>query len=84
MEKEIEKASKSINSSVNWTEYDKWIKAGKPYQKHDELFIDQKLEIESAHKRPARTRSNNVVRRRKQENGFSSKKSHLKHREKKR
>ncbi|CAB4432737.1 unnamed protein product [Rhizophagus irregularis] len=74
-EEEIEKASKSINSSVNWTEYDKWIKAGKPYQEHDELIIDQKLENESAHKRPARTRSNNVVRRRKQENGFSSKKS---------
>ena len=52
-EEEIEKASKSINSSVNWTEYDKWIKAGKPYQEHDELIIDQKLENESAHKRPA-------------------------------
>ncbi|RGB39621.1 hypothetical protein C1646_754256 [Rhizophagus diaphanus] len=53
-EEEIEKATRIINSSVNWTEYDKWVKAGKPYQEHDELNIDQKLENESAHKRPAK------------------------------
>lgn len=40
---QLARASKSIKSSVNWTEYNKWVKAGKPFVEHDELmFIDQK------------------------------------------
>ncbi|PKK58754.1 hypothetical protein RhiirC2_795816 [Rhizophagus irregularis] len=42
-EEQLARASKSIKSSVNWTEYDKWVKAGKPFVEHDKLmFIDQK------------------------------------------
>ena len=52
-EEELEKASKSIKSSVNWTEYNKWVEAGRPFQEHDEIIMNQKLENGSPHKRSA-------------------------------
>jgi hypothetical protein len=52
-EEELEKVSKSFKSSVNWTEYNKWVKAGRPFQEHDEIIMKQKLKNGSPHKRSA-------------------------------
>ena len=52
-EEELEKASKSFKSSVNWTEYNKWVKAGRPFQEHDEIIMNQKLENGSTQRRTA-------------------------------
>ena len=38
---------------MNWPEYYKWVEAGKPFVEHDEIIMNQKLENESTHKRPA-------------------------------
>lgn len=44
-EEELEEASKRSRTSVNWTEYNKWVKDGKPYEEED--FIDQKCKNDS-------------------------------------
>ena len=46
-EEELEKASKSFKSSVNWTEYNKWVEVGRPFQEHEEIIMNQKLENDS-------------------------------------
>ncbi|PKY60932.1 hypothetical protein RhiirA4_485253 [Rhizophagus irregularis] len=47
-EEQLERASKSFKSSVNWAKYKEWVEAGKPFKEHDELLsidqADQKLE----------------------------------------
>ncbi|GES80024.1 hypothetical protein GLOIN_2v1774321 [Rhizophagus clarus] len=37
------KISESYKSSVNWTEYNKWLEEGKPFEEHEEieLFINR-------------------------------------------
>ncbi|RIA84823.1 hypothetical protein C1645_742046 [Glomus cerebriforme] len=41
-EDELKKISESLKSSVNWTEYNKWLKEGQPFEEHEEieLFIN--------------------------------------------
>ncbi|CAB5184606.1 unnamed protein product [Rhizophagus irregularis] len=74
-EEQLARASKNIKSSVNWTEYDKWVKAGKPFVEHDELmFIDQKRE-NGTYRRPTGTELYNVERRGERGTGNSSQKS---------
>ncbi|CAB4434912.1 unnamed protein product [Rhizophagus irregularis] len=75
-EEELQEASKISHSSVNWTEYDKWVKAGEPFKEHDELIsMNQKLENGSIQKKSAGTKQHNVIKIHKQENGISSNKS---------
>ena len=50
-EGELEKASKSFKSSVNWTEYNKWVEAGRPYEEHDEVLMNLELKNGSPQKR---------------------------------
>ncbi|CAG8761876.1 hypothetical protein GLOIN_2v1488768 [Rhizophagus irregularis DAOM 181602=DAOM 197198] len=53
-EEELQKASKISHSSVNWTEYNKWVKAGEPFKEHDELMsMNQKLKNGSTQRRLA-------------------------------
>ncbi|GBB83404.1 hypothetical protein RclHR1_10120004 [Rhizophagus clarus] len=42
-EDELKKISESLKSSVNWTEYNKWLKEGQPFEEHEEieLFINR-------------------------------------------
>ncbi|CAB5155640.1 hypothetical protein RhiirA5_361275 [Rhizophagus irregularis] len=72
---QLARASKSIKSSVNWTEYNKWVKAGKPFVEHDELmFIDQKRK-NGSYRKPTEIELYNVERKEKQETGNSFQKS---------
>ncbi|PKC05321.1 hypothetical protein RhiirA5_421038 [Rhizophagus irregularis] len=75
-EEELQKASKISHSSVNWTEYNKWVKAGEPFKEHDELMsMNQKLKNGSTQRRLAGTKQYNIIRTRKQGNEISSNKS---------
>ncbi|GBB85499.1 hypothetical protein RclHR1_01200013 [Rhizophagus clarus] len=75
-EEELQEASKLIHSSVDWTEYNKWVEAGEPFKEHDELLpMNQKLENGSTQRRSAGTKRRNVIRKQKQGNGISSNKS---------
>ncbi|GBC29306.2 hypothetical protein GLOIN_2v1488768 [Rhizophagus irregularis DAOM 181602=DAOM 197198] len=75
-EEELQKASKISHSSVNWTEYNKWVKAGEPFKEHDELMsMNQKLKNGSTQRRLAGTKQYNIIRTRKQRNGISSNKN---------
>ncbi|PKY60666.1 hypothetical protein RhiirA4_412779 [Rhizophagus irregularis] len=75
-EEELQEASRISHSSVNWTEYYKWVEAGEPFKEHDELMsMNQKLENGSTQRRSAGTKQHNVIRIRKQGNGISSNKS---------
>jgi hypothetical protein len=38
-EDELKKISESYKSSVNWTEYNKWLKEGQPYEEHEEIEL---------------------------------------------
>src|SRR5436305_7610476 len=42
-EDELKKISESFKSSVNWTEHNKWLKEGQPFEEHEEieLFINR-------------------------------------------
>jgi hypothetical protein len=44
-EDERKKISESFKFSVNWTEYNKWLKEGQPFEEHEEieLFINREI-----------------------------------------
>ncbi|GBB91201.1 hypothetical protein RclHR1_18390002 [Rhizophagus clarus] len=57
-EEELQEASKLIHSSVDWTEYNKWVEAGEPFKEHDELLpMNQKLENGSTQRRSAESKN---------------------------
>ncbi|RIA97629.1 hypothetical protein C1645_813871 [Glomus cerebriforme] len=75
-EEELQEASRISHSSVNWTEYYKWVEAGEPFKEHDELMsMNQKLKNGSTQRRSAGTKQHNIIRNHKQGNGISSNKS---------
>src|SRR5687767_6549279 len=39
-EEEIKKVVENSKGSVNWTEYNKWVEAGRPYEEHDEVLMN--------------------------------------------
>jgi hypothetical protein len=43
-EEEIKEVIKFSKDSVNWTEYNKWVEAGRPYEEHDEVLMNLELE----------------------------------------
>ncbi|CAB5116411.1 hypothetical protein RhiirA5_378585 [Rhizophagus irregularis] len=52
-EEDFKEASENFKSYVNWTEYDKWVEAGCPYEEHDEILMNLNLE----HNGSSQTRS---------------------------
>jgi len=42
-EDELKEIGESLKSSVNWTEYNKWLEEGQPFEEHEEieLFINR-------------------------------------------
>ncbi|RGB39194.1 hypothetical protein C1646_740246 [Rhizophagus diaphanus] len=68
-EEELEEASKRSRSSVNWTEYNKWVKDGKPYEEED--FIDQKCKNESQ-QRSVGAKRGNLIRKGRSGHGVES------------
>ena len=52
-EEEVERVRKIIKCPVNWTKYNKWVEAGRPYTEHDEILMDLKVENESSQTRSA-------------------------------
>ncbi|PKY49466.1 hypothetical protein RhiirA4_422977 [Rhizophagus irregularis] len=46
-EKELKEAIEISKGSVNWIEYNKWVEEGRPYEEHDEVLMNLKLEYES-------------------------------------
>ncbi|PKC10225.1 hypothetical protein RhiirA5_374831 [Rhizophagus irregularis] len=35
-----------LEASVNWTEYNKWVEAGRPYEEHDEILMNLEVEMD--------------------------------------
>lgn len=52
-EEDFKEASENFKSYVNWTEYNKWVEAGSPYEEHDEILMNLNLE----HNESSQTRS---------------------------
>ncbi|CAG8735633.1 uncharacterized protein OCT59_021068 [Rhizophagus irregularis] len=57
-EEDFKEASENFKSYVNWTEYDKWVEAGCPYEEHDEILMNLNLE----HNGSSQTRSTGTRR----------------------
>ncbi|PKY40569.1 hypothetical protein RhiirA4_453962 [Rhizophagus irregularis] len=72
-EDELKKISESYKSSVNWTEYNKWLKAGQPFEEHEEieLFTNGSSQRQVS----AGTEICNVDRRQEQSIGVRSRRS---------
>ncbi|POG62762.1 hypothetical protein GLOIN_2v1784882 [Rhizophagus irregularis DAOM 181602=DAOM 197198] len=68
-EEELEEASKRSRTSVNWTEYNKWVKDGKPYEEED--FIDQKCKNDSQ-QRSVGAKRGNLIRKGRSGHGVKS------------